>query len=384
MRRDFSDRNGFVDTAKAGNAIRQQVKEALDQGREVNMVVEGKPRRIVSVSNLGLVDEQGNPWGTAQLMMQRADEHDHISIGEQPVAQPAEEPTEEPVKKSFWQQFPTQIGQAIDAEPIAEEAPPQRRPGTLRVGRNAPVEVAEMKVRPKVNEEARARAEARQSKNVGDATVKTDLHGALVDEARGRAADALGDQEFAKLSEDPRFTEEAEAAARDVAPQASETESVAGNARGLSQQLVDNIKDRFAKLHEADKNQRAADEAASIKRERERKLEEEAHRAATVKAQERERGEGKSANAFENESPVTIKRHYDAELKKPESERDPDLIAWGEAYEARKEFPGKSKQKKDIEGRKVLHRRHAGGIMSGAWLSGVSAIGLPKRHASRS
>jgi hypothetical protein len=281
-------------------------------------------------------------------------------LGPEPTAVPETTTAQQPqpaqveARKSFWDQFPTQTGQAIAAEPVAEEEAPPRRPGTLGVKRNAPVEVAEMKTRERpANEQARARAEARQSRNVGETTTKTDLHGALVDEARGRAADAIGDQEFAKLSEDHRFTEVAEAAARDVAPNADENQSIAGNARGLSQQLVDNIKDRFQKIHEADKTQRAEAEEAALKREQERKLEEEAHRAATAKAQERERGVGKSANAIENESNVTTKRAYEAELEKPESERDPDLIAWGEAYEARKAHPGKSKVTKTVEARKV-------------------------------
>jgi hypothetical protein len=71
---------GF-DMAAAGDAVRQEVKDALAAGRPVQYVVEGKPRTISSVSRLGLVDEDGNPWGIGQLVMPSPGDQSRIEIG---------------------------------------------------------------------------------------------------------------------------------------------------------------------------------------------------------------------------------------------------------------------------------------------------------------
>lgn len=62
------------DAVAHANDVKSRVKAALDAGGRVFVVAEGKDREIVSVSNLGMVDRNGNAWGvTALLMAQKQD-----------------------------------------------------------------------------------------------------------------------------------------------------------------------------------------------------------------------------------------------------------------------------------------------------------------------
>ncbi len=68
-RSDLVPETGKFDMGAAGDSVKQRVAAALDEGRSVNLIVEGKPREILSVNRLGMVDKNGNPWGIAQIVM---------------------------------------------------------------------------------------------------------------------------------------------------------------------------------------------------------------------------------------------------------------------------------------------------------------------------
>lgn len=75
-----TDESGTFDMGEAGVTVRSQVQEALDKNADVNLIVEDKPHKIVSVSKLGLVDTNGNPWGIAQLVMPAVGDDVRIEI----------------------------------------------------------------------------------------------------------------------------------------------------------------------------------------------------------------------------------------------------------------------------------------------------------------
>lgn len=68
LMKQFTDAKGSLDAGAAGDYIRQQAKAALDAGGTVTLHVEGKARPIKAVSKLGLVDENGNPWGAMAVL----------------------------------------------------------------------------------------------------------------------------------------------------------------------------------------------------------------------------------------------------------------------------------------------------------------------------
>lgn len=73
-----------IDGAAFSNAVETQVRTALAVGKQVFMHVEGKDRRVFSVSRLGLVDKNGNPWGVQAFLFTTPGERMDIEIREPP------------------------------------------------------------------------------------------------------------------------------------------------------------------------------------------------------------------------------------------------------------------------------------------------------------
>lgn len=80
LKREFADAKGEVDGARLSAQLDAEAKEALESGGSVTMYVEGKPRKIVKVTNLGLIDDKGNPWGKLPLLMQKEGDSDFLRI----------------------------------------------------------------------------------------------------------------------------------------------------------------------------------------------------------------------------------------------------------------------------------------------------------------
>lgn len=81
FRDDLMKADGSVSLVEAGDTAKRLVSEALAAGREVNYYIEGKPRKILSVSNLGLVDKNGNPWGVAPILQPLPGDDVRIEFG---------------------------------------------------------------------------------------------------------------------------------------------------------------------------------------------------------------------------------------------------------------------------------------------------------------
>lgn len=77
------DMNGF------GDYVETTVQAALNRGARVFIELEGKRREIFSVSRLGMVDKDGNPWGVSFLTFAKPSDNARLRI-EEPTAAPAE------------------------------------------------------------------------------------------------------------------------------------------------------------------------------------------------------------------------------------------------------------------------------------------------------
>lgn len=62
---------------RGGDAVRQRVAQALKDGKEVTLYIEGKPRRIVSGD---LHDDKGRRWGLLPILQPLPGNHDRIEI----------------------------------------------------------------------------------------------------------------------------------------------------------------------------------------------------------------------------------------------------------------------------------------------------------------
>jgi hypothetical protein len=92
VKKVFADPDtGRIDMPSYGTALKAHIEAALADGREVTIVAEGKRHKIVRVSPLGFVDENGNPWGSAVPLFSLPKHNDHFEIGPSspPVAPPA-------------------------------------------------------------------------------------------------------------------------------------------------------------------------------------------------------------------------------------------------------------------------------------------------------
>lgn len=118
-------------------------------------------------------------------------------------------------------------------------------------------------------------------------------------------------------------------------------------ARAVEQHVAGAVATVRERLSQAEASGAAAAAAAETQR-----AEQQMARAAEIarkretkgKPQERKRtgaAKGKGAQAIADEGLPSTLRAYQAELKKPEAQRDPDLVAWGEAYQARSDLPKK-------------------------------------------
>lgn len=84
MRQQYDPGTG-LDLGAAQRGVEDQVRQALGEGREVTLHIEGKPRRIIQVAG-GLRDEAGQPWGIQPLLQPLPGDPARIEIGPRPGA----------------------------------------------------------------------------------------------------------------------------------------------------------------------------------------------------------------------------------------------------------------------------------------------------------
>jgi hypothetical protein len=77
---EFAAKDGTVDLGAVGDKVRERVKQALDAGKTVTLWAEDKPRQIVGFKQTGMVDDKGQPWGVAPLIMTAPGSTDRIEI----------------------------------------------------------------------------------------------------------------------------------------------------------------------------------------------------------------------------------------------------------------------------------------------------------------
>lgn len=90
MRADLATTFGD-DAAAHALAVQEQVTSALDSGATVYIHPEGKSIEIKTVSNLGLVDANGNPWGVTGLLMETTENLKKPAISIEGTARGADE-----------------------------------------------------------------------------------------------------------------------------------------------------------------------------------------------------------------------------------------------------------------------------------------------------
>lgn len=69
VKKHFADREGKIDGDKVARQVRKAVTAALAEGREVDIVADGKKIPIVSTEGDYLRDKQGKPWGVAGAVL---------------------------------------------------------------------------------------------------------------------------------------------------------------------------------------------------------------------------------------------------------------------------------------------------------------------------
>jgi len=98
IRSRFTGADGKFDQTAAADGIVKDVEDTLSSGGTVEMVIEGKTRKIVSVQGGMMADAKGQRWGAAQIYMPSPGDDARIVLKRgdeaQPVATPKEDITE--------------------------------------------------------------------------------------------------------------------------------------------------------------------------------------------------------------------------------------------------------------------------------------------------
>jgi len=74
------DAAGEVDLAEAGQLMRAEVADALENGADVTLHIEGKARRITGTNESGIVDDEGQTWGSLPILSPLPGDHARIEI----------------------------------------------------------------------------------------------------------------------------------------------------------------------------------------------------------------------------------------------------------------------------------------------------------------